>query len=177
MKKLFAVLAVLTLVLSAGSVFAFAGSDTVGLGNKDINVEAKYEGGTSTPTVYSVDLAWGAMQFTFNAGGTFDWDADTHEYDNNTTASWTASGDTVTVTNHSNAAIDVSMAYTQDASYTSVTGTIEDGNFTLPSAVGKDIDDAALSGTAKLLVGGTIASDKTSFVQVGKITVTIAAAV
>ena len=68
MKKLFVML--LTLTILAVPVTAYGGEDTIGKNeNRSIDVQAKYANGTDTPDVYSVNVAWGAMQFTYSAAG------------------------------------------------------------------------------------------------------------
>lgn len=66
--------------------------------------------GTSQPTttperVYSIDVAWGSMDFTYN--GQKSWNPSTHKYDGEGTGNWHCdeNANTVTVTNHSNADI------------------------------------------------------------------------
>lgn len=44
---------------------AMAEEATIGQGNQNIEVYAKYEDGSTTDTVYSVDISWGNMQFTY----------------------------------------------------------------------------------------------------------------
>ena len=73
MKKLFVML--LTLTILAVPVTAYGGEDTIGKNeNRSIDVQAKYANGTDTPDVYSVNVVWGAMQFTYSAAGTRVWD-------------------------------------------------------------------------------------------------------
>lgn len=49
------------------------------------------------------------MEFTYNMSGTKTWNAKTHEYDIDTKCEWSAKGNDISVTNHSNAAIDVDL--------------------------------------------------------------------
>ena len=121
MKKLFVML--LTLTILAVPVTAYGGEDTIGKNeNRSIDVQAKYANGTDTPDVYSVNVAWGAMQFTYSAAGTRVWDPSKHQYTDNITTNWTADGDTVTVTNHSNKDVNVSFAYAKASGFEDVNG-------------------------------------------------------
>lgn len=84
----------------------------------DISVWAKIaeNGGTSATVVYKIDVTWGAMKFEFNRGaGT--WNPETHTYDGGAEgAAWTTEGfvngtnNKITVTNHTNSAIDATFA-------------------------------------------------------------------
>ncbi|MCL2487959.1 MAG: hypothetical protein FWE80_04680, partial [Oscillospiraceae bacterium] len=124
--------------------------------SKDIDVTAKYEGAITTPMVYSVDLSWGAMEFTYNASGTKDWQPGSHSYiENLTTSSWSASGNTITVTNHSNAAVDADFAYSSESGYAAVTGSFNRDSFTLPTAEGTAFS-AAPNNSATLTLAGTL---------------------
>ena len=101
MKKTISVLLALVLIL-AMSTTAFAATIESSPGSQDIDVNAKYVDGVSAPTKYSVDVSWGAMEFTYTVSGTKTWDPETHTYTASTQPAWTASGNTITVTNHSN---------------------------------------------------------------------------
>ena len=155
------------------SVTAFAAdSPTTNTGgNTTIDVKAVYSSAETTPDVISVDITWGAMAFTYSVGGAKDWDAEKHEYKDNTTASWTANGNTVTVTNHSNVAIKAELSFTADPAYLGITGSFgEDATLLLATAVGTD-KNAAPSDTANLTLSGTLASTVTTATTVGTITV------
>ncbi len=173
MKKLAAMAAAAVLVLAMGAnAFAAAGSAELEKENQSIDVQAKYESGVTTPEVYSVDVAWGAMEFTYSASGTKDWNADDHSYTENVTASWSASGNTVTVTNHSNAEVDVAFAYNALADYDAIEGAFDVAEDTLAAGVvgGYATADAV---TATLTLTGELDSAVVEFTKVGAITVTI----
>jgi hypothetical protein len=77
-----------------------------------INVSGKVAEGQK---IVSVDVKWGSMEFTYDKGT---WDPATHVYTNPT---WTPSGNTITVTNHSNAKIAANFAFAK-ANGINVTG-------------------------------------------------------
>lgn len=81
MRKITAFALSLALSLSL-CVPAFAAESTVTEtdGKQEIDVNAKYVDSVETPTVYDVDVAWGAMEFTYTVSGTKTWDAEKHEY-------------------------------------------------------------------------------------------------
>lgn len=175
MKKIIAAALALTMTLGL-STTAFAAEGSVngaGTGAQDpINVTAKYNDGATTPTVYSVDLTWEDMTFTYNASGTRTWNPDTHTYTDTTSAGWDKTTAEVTATNHSNAAVNVTVAYAQTGDY-GVTGTLSNANFNLAAGVEGDYANAA-SDKATLTISGTPNSTVTAEgVTVGTITVTI----
>lgn len=173
MKKLFTILAlVLTVALCAS--FAVSAETLSALGSTSADVNVTYNPATddTTTVVYSVDVAWTAGTFTYNAG-TNKWDPETHSYaTSNRDGQWTANTEgSVTVTNHSNAAVAVTVAYAKVTGKT-VEVNVENGSFGLASAVGKAVG-AADAKTATFKVDTSTAP--TSGGKVGEVTVTIAA--
>ena len=174
MKKLLTAVLTFALALSL-CVPAFAAESTVTEdgGNQSIDVNAKYVDSVDTTTVYNVDVSWGAMEFTYTVSGTKTWNPETHTYEVSTSGAWTASGNEITVTNHSNTGIKADFTYAEATGFDTVTGSFTQNSFTLPSAEGKAISDAALIGKTALTLGGTLSSDKTPLTRVGKVTVKI----
>ena len=172
MKKTISFLLALVLVLTM-STTAFAATIESSPDSQDIDVNAKYVGGVSVPTRYSVDLTWGAMEFTYTVSGTKTWDPESHTYTTSTQPVWTASGNTITVTNHSNTDITASFAFSALTAYNTVTGSFSSASLTLPTAEGKAVNDAVLTGQTSFTLGGTLASDITDFTNVGTVIVTI----
>ena len=177
MKKLLTSALAIALSLSL-CVPAFAAESTVTEdgGNQSIDVNAKYNDSIQTPTVYHVDLTWGAMEFTYTVSGTKTWEAEKHSYAVNTSGEWTATGNEITVTNHSNTGIKTDFTYAKAAGFDTVTGSFSQSSLTLPTAEGKETTDAALTGKTTLTLGGTLASDKTVSTKVGTVTVAISKA-
>ena len=172
MKKFVFILLTLALVLVM-STTAFAETIENNPGSQDIDVSAKYVDSVSAPTKYSVDVTWGAMEFTYTVSGTKTWDPETHTYTASTQPTWTASGNTITVTNHSNTDITASFAFSALTAYNTVTGSFSSTSLMLPTAEGKAVNDAVLTGKTSLTLGGTLASDITVFTNVGTVIVTI----
>ena len=77
-------------------------------------VRGTYVEGTAV-TVYRVDIVWDSLDFTYKAGESRIWDPDTHTYTTDSSTGWfNANGDqssTITVTNHSNTAIDATVGF------------------------------------------------------------------
>lgn len=140
---------------------------------QNIEVKAKYSGGTTTPAVYSVNIVWGAMQFIYSEGSSRSWDPDTHQYSTGSTkSSWKADGNTVTVTNHSNQSVTVGFAYAKAAGYEDIGGTFSAASRVLAAGVENKPDEAD-SVTSTLSLSGVLDSGVTSFTKVGTITVSI----
>ncbi len=164
MKKIFALILTLALVFSLAAVPAYAAdpsSITAADGSATKDVTATYNAGSSSQTVYSVTITWGDMDFEYNDGT---WDPNTHTYK----ANWTQNGNTVTVTNHSNAAITAKLSYTHKTGFDGITGTFDNQTLSLATAVGTDVS-AAPTATATLTLSGALTKTDT----VGTITVTL----
>ncbi len=173
MKKFF--IATLAFVLLASiTVTAFAAETELTDANKseEIDVNVNYQDGTQTPTVYSVDVVWDSMTFTYNASGTKVWDATTHSYMDNTNGVWANDSADVTVTNHSNADVNVTVTYTEVGA-SGVNGVISNGDFSITSAVDKAVDDATLTKTATLTVSGVPVDKSANNLKIGTVTVVI----
>ena len=166
MKKIITLLMALAMVMSL-SVTAFA-SDLGG--SKDVT--AKYEQTEDEKPVYNVDLNWGDLTFTYTETVEKVWNPDTHTYDTTTTGSWDKTESTVTVTNHSNVSVAVSMSVTP-AQGTGVDVSLTGGNATLAAGEVGNVDGAA-SVTGTITVSGKPNSTVTEAgIKVASITVTI----
>lgn len=167
-----ALAAALAMTLGAGTT---ALAETMSTGEKSIDVTAKHNDGTTTSTVYSVDLTWEDMTFTYNESGSRTWDPTSHTYTGNTTAGWDKTTADITATNHSNAAVKVSFDYTQQGN-SGITGSMSQDSFVLDNGEGKTPAEAA-SNVSALTISGTPTADvSSSGIKVGTITVTISAA-
>lgn len=167
MKKLFAGILALALMMGMGTLPAMA--ESAGLGDKTIDVKAQYNDEITSPKVYSLDITWGAMEFTYNKAGSNVWNPNTHEYEMKTTDSWTAAGNSVTVTNHSNDVVGAFFSYASDPAYSGVTGRFDEDFIELQSAVDTTVANAP-SGTAALTLSGSL-PEGTTLTRVGTITV------
>ena len=152
---------------------ASAEETTVGQnGSQTIDVTAKSVVSSTTTDCYSVDITWTDMTFTYESSEIKTWDASNHSYSSNTVSGWDKTEASITVTNHSNVEVDVTIAYTP-VEGTGVTGTIQDGAETL--AAGEEGKyDMADSMTAVLTISGVPTATVTSNgVKIGSITVTV----
>ncbi len=189
-RKLFVVALALVLTMSmTATAFAATSPTTIKSIDTDnsvtIDVTGNYEGGVTTPAVYSVDISWGEMNFAYNVAGTKEWDPASHTYTlKNGSQAWTATGNTITAANHSNKAVNVSFAFANDTTNApNVTGFFKINNennktnFDLdPATEGSDVN-AAPSNTATLELEGTLASEHAAQTNLGTVTVTVTAPV
>ena len=150
MKKLSAVVLALAMAMSLCTT-AFATEPTRNSkistlpGKQDITVTGTYAGDPSE--TYSVDVVWGAMEFTYNANGKTQWNPESHEYDladGGEAAKWEYEGNTVTVTNHSNKDVNVNFSFAKADSVK--------GNYEGVFAYNGSINDASAD-TVKLHAG------------------------
>ena len=174
MKKMISLLAAAALVCTM-STTAFAADQTgVNTGEYSNNVKGTYQAGSSGAVVYSVDIAWTDMSFTYTGAGEGTWDPETHQYSGSSEGAWTASDDSITVTNHSNAAVKATAKFEADSGYESTTMTFGNNGATVATAVGTDVASAP-SATITVTPGGTLAESADGG-KIGTITVSIAAA-
>lgn len=174
MKKITTLLAAAALVCTMSTTAFAADQDGVGTGSYNTDVKGTYYAGSSSDVVYSVDIAWTDMSFTYTGAGEGTWDPETHQYSGSSEGAWTASNDSITVTNHSNAAVKATASYQAETGYESTTMTFGNNGATVATAVGTEVD-LAPSATITVTPGGTLAESANGG-KIGTITVSIAAA-
>lgn len=187
MKKVIMTILALAMV-SAMSINAFAATELTtspatknGEGEYEIGVSARYVDGISAGETVSVYIEWGKMEFTYSVGGTKEWNADSHTYTvKNPTAAWIESGNTVTLTNHSNVDVKAIFTYTDNANKLTGSFTYDNnktadtnGAITLTKAMENNTVNVDKV-TATLNLSGTPDNTLTDFTKVGKVTVKIA---
>lgn len=143
-------------------------------GYDSTNVTGTYVASPTGDTVYSVDVVWGSMAFTYTGASTGTWNPATHTYYDATEAGWSCvdGANKVTVTNHSNTAVTSAFTYSQGEGYNSVTGAFNNSSLTIPTAVGTEFANAP-SASAMLSLTGALASTVTTATTIGSVTVTI----
>lgn len=125
-------------------------------GKCSIEVSANYDDETyKSESVISVNVSWDSLQFVYIVNGQKQWNDVTHEYEDDTTKTWQAVDNTVTVTNHSNVPVNAAFTFSAEAGYKQVQGTFDLDSVSLPSAVGKDIAAPELSASTALTLSGT----------------------
>ena len=173
MKKLVSMLAVAALTCTMGTTAFAADQDGVGTGSYNTDVKGTYQAGGVAVTVYSVNIAWDSLEFTYTAAGEGTWNPETHEYSGATQASWSESKNIV-VTNHSNAAVTATASFQADGGYEAVSMTFGENNGnTIATAVGTQVGEAP-SATITVTPSGDLPADTNG--TIGSVTLTIAAA-
>lgn len=167
MKKIIAATLALTLSMSMGNL-VYAVED------QSADIKATYQAGKEiTDTVYSVDVKWGSLEYTYSSGVTKSWDPTTLKYkETSGTSSWTCQegADQITVTNNSNADIAASLAYAGTES--NITGTFSNSKIGLKSAEGTNVGESP-SETTTLSLKGALSDTTALKKEIGNVTVTI----
>lgn len=145
-----------------------------GTGSYSADVKGTYQPGGSGAVVYSVDIAWTDMNFTYTGAGEGTWNPETHQYEGGTEASWTDSNASVTVINHSNAAVTVTASFEALPGYETTSMTFGNNGATVATAEGTEFAKAP-SATITITPTGSLAQTANGG-KIGTITVSIAAA-
>ena len=155
------------------SVTAFAATND-GTSDTEITVNGSFVSGTAADEKISVDIVWDAMEFTYAAPSQGTWNPAAHAYEGATEGGWSDNTRTITVTNHSNVAVNATLAFTAAVdgvvgAFTEASGTENDNILNLATAVGTTVENAPTA-TANFGISGT-AIDANQ--KLGTITVTI----
>ena len=171
MKKLFTTLAVILAFVLCLSISAFAADPDIGANNgtDTVDVDGVYNAGSTAAEVISVDVSWGSMIFTYNDTVEGVWDHENHEYDNSSVASWTCATDAnkITVTNHSNTAVEAQLTFAKAngtdivGAFDEDNGTADDGIMELATAVDTAVAEAPSANAYFTITSGSIDEDAT----------------
>lgn len=110
--------------------------------------------GGNSEIVYNIDVKWGSMKFTYTVNTTetnSKWDPDTHTYSGTTATSdqgtWAvkegedADSNEITVTNHSNAGVNVKFAGSpKNSKLNNLTLTVKNGDTDLTATAGTNLE-------------------------------------
>lgn len=121
---------------------------------------------------YSVELYWGAMEFTFTDETIGDWDASTHEYEVIEAAAWAATGNTVTVKNMSSKDIVASFAYASGSDFNTVEGLFDYTQVTVDGCQNLAVGEEAFV-VSTLTLTGFLSDDTPESTTIGEVTVSI----
>lgn len=177
MKKKLALVLTLAMVFSLAPLSAYADTITGLGGTASCDVKATYVAGSSGgagATVYSVDIVWGDMAFTYTAEAG-KWDPATHTTTGAGGGIWSVNnsgGNKIKVTNHSNAAVTATFSYAAAAGYGDISGSFDKATLNLATAVDTEVSNAP-SDTAALTLSGALASNTPANTTIGTITVTL----
>ncbi len=145
-----------------------------GEGNYNIEIVGTYAAGQIADEIISVNVAWDAMDFTYTAPSQGTWNPVTHAYEGAIDGGWSDNTPAITVTNHSNVAVNATLSFTANVTgvvgtFTEVSGTENDNILELATAEGTAVADAPTASANFGISGAAIDADKT----LGTITVTI----
>ena len=174
MKKALTYIIAFSLLFSMSVTASATGTpETVGQnGSKEIDVTATYSTTSHTPNVYSVDIEWSSLNFTYTQKNTKIWNAENHSYSTTTKGEWDKTTATITVTNHSNIAVNTEVEYTAVAG-TGIRGVVTNSSAVLDAGEVGNYDGAD-SNTTTLTISGTPKDNATSeTVKIGTVKVTI----
>ena len=175
MKKIFAIVLTLALVMSMSTV-AFAADDTLtdGTTTSEHEVSVKVSNTASDVAVISVDVTYGDLQFTYVTADAGTWNPDEHIFDVAEDGTWLIDGDnTVVVTNHSNRDVEVAVSAEKAETETGdLAIAVANGEDTLTNGVVNGYADAD-SLTATITVSGTPTTQDSDYAAVGKVIVSI----
>lgn len=174
-KKLTAVAMTGMMVFGMGTS-VFAASPITAVGNSDTGeVKATYVANTKAGTVYSVDIEWGSLEYTYTIASEGTWDPATHTFKDASEGEWSCTTDganQVKVTNHSNAAVKATFTYEAGSEYQSITGSFNKQEATLETAEGTEVSKAPTD-TATLSLSGALKKDVPTAATIGTATVTL----
>lgn len=177
MKKKTALVLTLAMVFSLAPLSVYADTITKVGGIASHDVKATYRAdssGGAGGTVYSVDITWGDMAFTYTAEAGI-WDPATHKTTGAEGGVWTVDsegGNTITVTNHSNTGVTAAFSYAAADGFGDISGSFDHDSLTLQTAVGTAVE-AAPKATTSLSLNGALGSTTTDNTKIGTITVTL----
>lgn len=177
MKKKTALVLTLAMVFSLAPLSAYAETITAVGSSASHDVTATYRAdssGGAGGTVYSVDITWGDMAFTYTAEAGI-WDPATHKTTDAEGGVWTVNndgGNTIKVTNHSNTGVTAAFSYAAASGFEGITGTFDNTSLNLETAVGTTVE-AAPKATTSLSLNGALGSTTADNTKIGTITVTL----
>ena len=159
------------------SIFCELGTPAAGNEDREITVNGSFVPGTAADEIISVDVAWEAMDFTYTGASQGTWNPVTHAYEGAIEGGWSDNTPAITVTNHSNVAVNATLSFTANVTgvvgtFTEASGTANDNVLNLATAEGTEVANAPTATANFGISGAAIDANK----ALGTITVTIAKA-
>ena len=128
---------------------------------KDENISVTV-GDVETP-VYSVDITWDSMEFTYKETVNYLWNSTNHTYElSPSTYRWETSNNNISINNKSNIPVNVELKYLSEKDNIK-------GYFSISKAklaINENIK-------SKLTLDGELSSDNTNYIKVGTININI----
>lgn len=148
-----------------------------------IPVTGSYQESAGGEIVYSLDIAWGDMNFVYTKENVGTWDPNTHTYTGGGNSTWSytpagangeLAGNVIQVTNHSNIAVTCSMDFAVARELeTVVRGGFNKSSINLGSAEGKGVNDESLSDYMELNILGELPEDYINYASIGYVRLTV----
>ena len=148
-----------------------------GKGKYNIEISGTYTPGAAADEIISADIAWDAMDFTYTVASQGTWNPANHTYEGATEGGWSNNTPAITVTNHSNVAVNATLGFTANVTgvvgtFTEASGTENDNVLEFATAEGTAVSDAPTASANFGISGAAIDANK----ALGTITMTIAKA-
>ncbi len=167
MKKIVSMCLSMMMVLSL-SITTFA----IGNGESaSTDVKATYNSGADSGKIYSVDISWQGMSFTYTDADT-KWDPESHTYLPTSEPYWSEGA--ITVTNHSNTGITAAASYIAESDYEDISMNFSNDQVNVATA-DNGVDGAAGTAVSEAITAkpaGVLDEDGVD-VKIGTITITI----
>ena len=169
MKKFIALALTLAFALCAFAIPTFAAP-----ADESYNVNVNISENGAVDTVYDVDVVWTDLAFTYTFNGdSAQWNPDKHEYETKaaaegTVGAWNKTEANITVTNHSNATLNVTATKSDEANTNGVTFALTNTTLALANAEGTAYESAP-NGVIACTISGT-PTTKTSVFKISTIT-------
>ena len=148
-----------------------------GKGKYNIEISGTYTPGAAADEIISADIAWDAMDFTYTGASQGTWNPANHTYEGATEGGWSNNTPAITVTNHSNVAVNATLGFTASVdgifgTFIEASGIENDNVLELATAEGTEVGSAPKAAANFGISGAAIDANK----ALGTITVTIAKA-
>lgn len=172
MKKNISFILILVLIFSL-SISVFAAEDENTDITKSANVTGTYDA-TDVSKVYSVDISWSDLKFTYTGAYKGEWNPEKHNYEGATEAGWNDGEGMITVTNHSNTDITATPVYKATEGYESANMIFGSNSLKVATADNGTNGEAghAVTETISVKPSGSLPEGTTEAV-IGTITITI----
>lgn len=122
-------------------------------------VSGTYIPGSESATVYSVDITWGNLDFTYHGSSKGTWNPETHSYDGAIEAGWDVNTAQISVSNSSNAAVTANASYEAKPGFESADAAFTPASLSLGSAdngKGENGTGLAETGTIDITMTGSL---------------------
>lgn len=137
------------------------------------DVYANFTALESGAGIYSVDITWGSLQYSYNGAGT--WNDSRHEFSGFIGGNWICGvgANKITFKNHSNKKVEVTYGFTKNTDFVTgpVTGMFNEAS---PCILGSSaLGDTDIEKFATLIISGIPETVKSISGKIGYVTVTL----